>query len=171
MVKVSALVPPRRQFCIGALGAKKWPELDLKSNRFNVPVVKFHNLLKAFLPNCVQGKRKVLKLLFDHRSSDRTLAHFIPGCAGFKRHVKNDHRRRNLIALRQREQIPASLSGQRGGIDDAQPIQNKPLMDDEMNEIERLRVESLVALVVAYNRSSPVRGNNLRGAKMLLGKS
>lgn len=94
--------------------------------------------------------------MFDNRPTDGSLPRLIALDAFLKRDIEKQNYARHLLFSRQVQQIPPGLRRERGGIDHAKPVPAKALLDEEMNEREGLRTETLVPLVVAYACPRPV---------------
>ena len=151
-------------------GPHNRPEKDLDLDLIQIAILKFHHVVKAFLANRPLGLLKSLVMTLDDCPAYRTLALFITFHASFKRHVEKDHRGGGLALLGQIEQIFPRLAGQRRRVHHAEPVHGKPLLYKEMYQRKGLCVEALITLVVAHQRPRPIRGDDLSGPKVPLGK-
>jgi hypothetical protein len=113
-------------------------------------------LVKSLLPNRRLGLLQGLALPLDNCPADRTLTLGITFEAGFQGHVEKDQRRRNMASSCQIEQILPRLGGQRRRVNHAKPVHRKPLFQQKMQQGKGLRVEALVALVIANEGASPI---------------
>jgi hypothetical protein len=145
-------------------------ELDFNLDLFQVAILKLHDLVESLLANRFFGLRKGFVLALDNRPAHSALALFVTRGAGFQRHIEKQQSGGNLELLRQVEQFLARLRGERRGVHHAQTVHRKPLFNKEMHQRKGLRVAALVAFVIADATARPIRGNDLRGAKVALGK-
>jgi hypothetical protein len=153
----------------GSLGNRTKDNLNL--NFVQVAVTKFNNLVKALLPDVRLGLSKSQVVPLDYGAADRPFPQPIALDTFLQRHVKKEDHRRNLKPLRQFQKLPTVRRSERGGIHHAEPVQSHSQFREVADKRERLRVESLVALVVTDPASRPVRRDDLRGTKVALCKS
>jgi hypothetical protein len=146
------------------------PEQDFDLDTFQIALCEFHNLPKSFLANRVLRLHEVLILTLQNRTAHGAFALLITLDARFQRHIKKQQGCGHLAPLRQSQQVLSRLIGERGGVDDAQTIQREPLFDEELNESKGLRVEALIAFVVANEGARPIGGNDLGWPKVAFGK-
>jgi hypothetical protein len=85
-------------------------------------------------------------------------------------HIEDYRHSRHLVFLCQVEQILPRGAGQRRRVHHAKAIQHEALFHQEMHQREGLRVETLVAFIVADAGAGPIRRNNLGGSEVALGK-
>ena len=153
----------------GSLGNRTKDNLNL--NFVQVVVTKFSNLVKALLPDVRPGLPKSQIVPLDYRSADRPFPQPIALDTFLQRHVKKEDHTRNLEPLRQFQELTTMGRRERSGIHHAEPVQSHSQFREVADKRERLRVESLVALVVTDPASRPVRRDDLRGTKVALCKS
>jgi hypothetical protein len=141
---------------------------DFNTRLVQVFVVQLDDLVESFRANARLGLFKGLALAFNHGTSYRPLASLVPLEALLQGNIKEERDARDLILPRQVQQVLAGLGRERGGIHYAEAIQGETLLDQEMHERKGLGLKPLIALVVAYPRTRPVRGDDLRGAEVAL---
>jgi hypothetical protein len=151
-------------------GAHDRPELDLDLDIFQIAVLKLHDLVESLLANRFFGLRKGLVLALDNRPAHGALALFVTRDAGFQRHIEKQQSGGDLELLRQVEQLLPRLRGERRGVNHTQTVHRKPLLYKKMHQRKGLHVATLVAVVVADAGARPIRGNDLSGPKVALGK-
>jgi hypothetical protein len=104
---------------------------------------------------------KGLILALDDDSANCPLALFVSLDASFQRHIEKYQGRRNLELFGQVQQIFARQGGERGRVNYTQAVHCKSLFQKEIRQCEGLRVKTLIALVIANSRASPIRRNYL----------
>jgi len=146
-------------------------EDNLNLNFVQVTVSEFNNLVKALLANIRFALLKSQVVTLDDGNADGPFPQLIALQAFLQRYVKEEDYTRNLKPLRQIQELPAVGRGERSGIDHAEPVQAQAQFRQVADQGEGLGIESLVALVVADPASGPVRGDDLRRAKVARRKS
>jgi len=167
---LSRPVEPSCRTSLHAFWPLHGPEKDLDLDAFQIVFGELHDLAKPFLTDRVFGELVILVLALQNSAAHGALTLFVTLDASFQRDVKEQKRRRHLAPLCEAEQIPSSLGGECGGIDDAQAIQCQPLLHQKLDEGKRLHVEALVAFVIANQGARPVGRNDLGWPKMAFGK-
>jgi hypothetical protein len=162
--------PPRsrRGTCRGRSGSRHRTKDDLNPHLVQVFIQQVDDLFESFLANRGLGLSKKLVLPLNHGTPHCPFARLVPFQAFLQRDVEEQDDARHLILPRQVQQVLAGLQGEGGGVHHAEAIQAEPLLDQEMNEGEGLSLIPLVALVVANAPAGPVRGDDLRGAELVL---
>ena len=154
--------------CRGGLG--NGTEDNFNLDVVHVLVSKVDDLVKSFLPNVCLGlcKRQILPL--DHLAPYRPFTRAVPLDTFFQRNIKEKDHGGNLIALCQFQEIPSMGRRECSRIHHTEAVQTQPQLREVADKSERLGVKTLVALVVAYASSRPVRGDDLRRAEVTLCK-
>jgi hypothetical protein len=151
--------------------ARHGTENDLDPRSAKILIAQFNHLVETLLPQARLRSLEELVLTFDNWPADGSLSPLIALDAFLERDIEKQDHARHPVSPRQFQEILAGLRRECGGIDHAKPVRAQALLDEEMNELEGLRTEALVALVVAYAPARPVGGNHLRGPEVALRES
>jgi hypothetical protein len=145
-------------------------EDDFNLDVVHVHISKVEDLVKSFPPNVrlSLSKRQILPL--DHLAPYRPFTRAVPLDTFLQRNIKEEDHAGNLISPCQFKEFPSMGRRERSRIHHTEPVQAQSQLREVADKSERLGVEALVPLVVAYAPSRPVRGDDLRGAEMTLGK-
>jgi hypothetical protein len=76
--------------------------------------------------------------------------------AGWQRYFEAEKHTRHPVSAHQPDQGPASVRRERRRIDHAQTIEAEPLLHNEVEQRESLRLKALVLLVITHQRSAVV---------------
>jgi hypothetical protein len=147
-------------------GAKNNLNLDF----VQILLAKFDDLVKSFLPNFRFGLSKSQVVTLDHRTSYCPLPHSVTLDTFLEWNIKKEDHAGNLKPLRQFQVFPAMGRSERRRIDHAEPIQAQAQFRKVVHKSESLRLKTLIPFVVTHASSRPVGRDDLRGAKVPLGK-
>jgi hypothetical protein len=148
-------------------GAKDNLNLDF----VQVLLAKLDDLVKSFLPDVRLGLPKSQVMTLDHRTSYRPLPQSVTLDTFLEWNIKKEDYAGNLKPLCQFKVFPAMGRSERRRIHHAEPVQAQAQFREVVDKSEGLGLKTLIPLVVAHASSRPVRRDDLRGAKVTLGKS
>jgi len=144
---------------------------NLNLDFVHVFVGQFEDLVKSFLPNVRLSLCKSQVLALDYRTAYRPRARAIALDTFFERNIKKENYAGNLKPLCQFKVFPAMGRSKCSGVNHTEPIQAQPQFCEVAHESECLSLKTLIPFVVAHAPSRPVRGDDLRGAKVALRES
>lgn len=150
------------------------PKDDFDLNAFELFGAEFENLVESFLPDLSTGLLIQTVLPLDGRRTHRSLAAPSTGLVadetGFERNLEEEDDAGDAKAAGQRLQLPSGLGSESSGVYDAEAIDAQALFDETVHQGEGLRLEALVALVVANERADLVGRDDLCRPKATRGE-
>jgi hypothetical protein len=144
---------------------------NLNLHFVQVLISKFDDPVKSFLPDVRLGLPKSQVLTLDHRTSYCPLPRSVALDTFLEWNIKKEDHAGNLKSLCQLEVFPPMGRRECRGIHHTEPVQAQSQFREAMDKSEGLGLKTLIPFVVAHPSSRPVRRDDLRGAKMTLGKS
>jgi hypothetical protein len=129
-----------RSACVGTLRTLRLPhhrpEKDFDLDVFQITILKLHDLVESLLRNRRFGLLKGLVLTLDDCPAHGALTLFIALDASFQRHIEKYQSGRDLVLLRQVEQLLPRRCGQRRRVNHAESVHRKPLLYKEMHQLK-----------------------------------